>query len=40
MTLAQKKIVPAPAPIDFEALLERVHTIGAEVIAPAAIAVD
>ena len=40
MTLAQKKIIPAHVPVDFEALLERVHTIGAEVICPAAIEVD
>ncbi|HUQ27160.1 MAG TPA: acyl-CoA dehydrogenase family protein [Usitatibacter sp.] len=40
MTIAQKKIAPAHIPVDFPALLERVHVIGSEVIAPAAIEVD
>ena len=40
MTLAQKKIIPAHTPVDFPALLERVHVIGSEVIAPAAVEVD
>src|SRR4051812_49092202 len=40
MTLAQKKIAPAHIQVDFQALLERVHVIGAEVIAPAAVEVD
>jgi len=40
MALAQKKIAATPEPVDFDALLERVHVIGAEVIQPAAIEVD
>jgi acyl-CoA dehydrogenase len=40
MSLAQKKIAPAHTPVQFEAVLERVHVIGAEVIAPNAVDVD
>src|SRR6476659_7805103 len=40
MELAQKKIAATPEPINFDALLDRAHVIGAEAIQTAAIEVD